>query len=155
MDSPEKIRRALDEDRVVDITTVGCSTGTPRKIEIWFFRVADGIYLTGAPGRPRSWYRNLVAQPAFTFHLKQSASADLDAIAKPIVDAGAREEILRELLTLLKPGIPAHWMPGLSEEARAATDASFEGIAADPEAVLPQWLAESPLVEVLLEDRTR
>jgi hypothetical protein len=39
-------------------------------------------------------------------------------------------------------------MPSLSEEARAATEKSFVVIAADPEAVLPQWLEESPLVEV-------
>lgn len=148
MEPIRRIRHALDHDRVVDITTIGRSTGSPRRIEIWFFRARGRIYLTGAPGPARSWYRNLVAHPAFTFHLKQSTRADLDATAHPIVDRESRKEILRELLAKLKPGFPADWMPSLSEEARAATEKSFVVIAADPEAVLPQWLEESPLVEV-------
>jgi hypothetical protein len=45
-------------------------------------------------------------------------------------------------------------MPGMSEAARAATDESFEAISSDPEAVLPTWLAESPLVEVRLSGRS-
>ena len=146
----ERTRQAVDQDRVIDITTIGCSSGAPRRIEIWFFRVAGRIYLTGAPGRRRNWYQNLLAHPAFTFHLKQSTQSDLDATAHPIVDHGSREKILRELLTQLKPGIPADWMPSLSDEARAATDQSFTVITADPEAVLLQWLDESPLVEVRL-----
>ena len=144
----KRIRDALEEDRVVDITTTGRLSGTPRRIEIWFFRARGCIYLTGAPGRRRSWYQNLVAEPALTFHLKQSARADLDATAFPIVDHESRVAILREVLAQLKPGIPADWMPGLSEEARAATNESFALISADPEAALPQWLDESPLVEV-------
>jgi hypothetical protein len=145
-----RIRDALDQDRVIDITATGCQSGAPRRIEIWFFRSNGRLYLTGAPGRRRSWYRNLVANPSFTFHLKQSARADLDATAHPIVDREAREPILRELIAQLKPGIPAEWMPGMSEAARTAADESFEAIASDPEAVLPTWLAESPLVEVRL-----
>ena len=151
MEAHQHIRHALDHDRVVDITTIGRSTGSPRRIEIWFFRARGRIYLTGAPGRPRSWYRNLVAHPTFTFHLKQSTAADLDATAHPIVEREPREEILREVLAQLKPGIPPEWMPSLSEQARAATDESFEMISADPAAVLPQWVEESPLVEVRVQ----
>jgi deazaflavin-dependent oxidoreductase (nitroreductase family) len=145
-----RIRNALDRDRVIDITTTGHKSGTPRRIEIWFFRAGGRLYLTGAPGRRRSWYRNLVAHPAFTFHLKQSAKADLDALAHPILDEESREAILRDVLAQLEPGIPADWMPGMSEQARAATDESFAMISKDPEAVLPLWLEESPLVEVRL-----
>jgi deazaflavin-dependent oxidoreductase (nitroreductase family) len=145
-----RIRDALDRDRVIDITTTGCTSGAPRRIEIWFFRADGRIYLTGAPGRKRSWYRNLVANPAFTFHLKQSTRADLAASAHPIVQNESREVILREVLAQLKPGIPADWMPGMSEEARTASDQSFVVIASDLEAALPAWLDESPLVEVRL-----
>ena len=76
--------------------------------------------------------------------------ADLEATAVPIVDREARTEIIREILAQLKPGVPAEWMPGMSEAARAATEESFVRIAADPEAVLSQWLDESPLVEIRL-----
>lgn len=146
----ERIRNALDQDRVIDITTTGRKSGAPRRIEIWFFRSGGRIYLTGAPGRRRSWYQNLIANPAFTFHLKQSTQADLDAIAHPIVDDEARQAILPGLIAQLEPGIPAEWMPGMSEAARAATDESFEAISSDPKSVLPTWLAKSPLVEVRL-----
>jgi hypothetical protein len=30
----------------------------------------------GQPGRPRSWYANFLANPAFTFHLKDSIQAE-------------------------------------------------------------------------------
>jgi deazaflavin-dependent oxidoreductase (nitroreductase family) len=146
-----RIRDALAQDRVIDITTTGRKSGAPRRIEIWFFRSGGRIYLTGAPGRRRSWYQNLVANPAFTFHLKQSTQADLDATAHPILDDEAREAILRELIAKLEPGFPAEWMPGMSKAARVATHESFEAIAADPEAVVPTWVAESPLVEVRLQ----
>lgn len=146
----QRIRDALDHDRVIDITTTGRSSGSPRRIEIWFFRALGQLYLTGAPGRRRSWYQNLVAHPDFTLHLKQSTQADLDATAHPIVDLESREEILRALLVQLNPGIPADWMPGMNEAARSATDQSFAVIARDPEAVLPQWIDESPLVEIRL-----
>src|SRR4051812_27381293 len=70
---------ALAQDRVIDITTIGRKTGEPRRIEIWFHRLDGRYYITGTPGRPRDWYANLVAQPGFTFHLKESATADLPA----------------------------------------------------------------------------
>ena len=148
MDS--RIRDALDRDRVIDITTTGRTTGAPHRIEIWFFRAGGHIYLTGAPGLKRDWYQNLVANPVFTFHLKQSTRADLEATAHPIVQEESREVILREVLAQLKPGIPADWMPGMSDEARTATNQSFIIIASDPEAALPAWLDQSPLVEIRL-----
>ncbi len=70
------LRAALANDRVVDITTRGRRSGAPRRTEIWFWRVGERLYLTGAPGRERRWCQNLEADPRFTLHLKQSARAD-------------------------------------------------------------------------------
>jgi hypothetical protein len=150
MDLPTAQQQALDNDRVIDITTTGRVSGSPRRIEIWFFNVAGELYLTGAPGQPRHWYRNLCANPEFTVHLKQSATADLMAIAEPVTEAPAREPILRAILNLFEPHIPAAWMPGRTDAERIQTEAMFAGIQADPEAVLPQWLAESPLIHIKL-----
>ena len=80
--SPD-IEQALAQDRVIDITTIGRKTGEPRRIEIWFHRIDGRYWITGTPGA-RSWYANLVAHPDFTFHLKESAQADLAAVATPI-----------------------------------------------------------------------
>lgn len=77
------IAQALAQDRVVDITTIGRTSGEPRRIEIWFEQLGDRYFITGTPGA-RGWYANLLANPDFTFHLKQSAQADLLAHARPV-----------------------------------------------------------------------
>lgn len=97
------VSRALAKDRTIDITTTGRRSGLPRRIETWFYRMDDEIYLTGSPGR-RDWYANLVQSPGFTFHLKQSVVADLPAIAAPITDPAEREAIFRRILRDLGGG---------------------------------------------------
>ncbi len=91
------VRRALAQDKVIDITTTGARTGRPRRTEIWFNRVGDRFYLTGSPGR-RDWYANLLADPAFTFHLKQSLKADLPAHAVPITDPAERRSVTSQIV---------------------------------------------------------
>jgi deazaflavin-dependent oxidoreductase (nitroreductase family) len=94
----ERVPLALSNDRTIDITTTGRSSGLPRRIETWFYRVDDQIYLTGSPGR-RDWYANLLANPDFTFHLKQSIGADLPAHAAPITDPEERRSIFERILS--------------------------------------------------------
>jgi hypothetical protein len=94
----ERVRQALANDRTIDITTIGRTSGLPRRIETWFFRVDDQIYLTGAPGR-RDWYANLLANSGFTFHLKQTVAADLPARAPPITDREERRAIFERILS--------------------------------------------------------
>jgi deazaflavin-dependent oxidoreductase (nitroreductase family) len=117
----EQIKRALAKDLVIDITTTGRKSGKPRRIEIWFHNLNGRLFITGVPGK-RGWYANLVANPEFTFHLKEGAHADLPARAVPITDAAQRREILSGILQHL----------GRSEELEA-------------------WIAGSPLVEVKLQ----
>jgi deazaflavin-dependent oxidoreductase (nitroreductase family) len=117
----ERIRRALEQDQTIDITTRGRKTGQPRRIEIWYHNVNGHIYISGLPGK-RSWYANLVANPVFTFHLKQSVQADLPAHARPIVDAMQRREIMSHIV-------------------------QTTGHTAD----LEKWVQESPLVEVTFD----
>ncbi|MEZ4731450.1 MAG: nitroreductase/quinone reductase family protein [Caldilineaceae bacterium] len=89
------IQQALDHDDTIDITTTGRKSGRPQRIEIWFRRVAGHTYITGTPG-PRDWYANLLEEPRFTFHLKQSLQADLPARAQPITDPAERRRILAD-----------------------------------------------------------
>jgi hypothetical protein len=93
----ESVRRALARDRTIDITTIGRTSGLPHRIETWFYRVDDRYYLTGSPGR-RDWYANLLTNPEFTFHLKQSVAADLPALADPITDPDERRAIFTKIL---------------------------------------------------------
>ena|SRR3712207_4213058 len=90
------IDQALNHDGLIDITTVGRKTGKPRKIEIAFHNFDGVLYLSGLPGK-RDWYANLVANPQFTVHLKQSTRADLPARAIPITDEAERRRVLSKI----------------------------------------------------------
>ncbi len=83
---------ALANDLVIDITTIGRTSGEPKRIEIWFHNVDDRYYITGRPG-PRSWYANVLANPAITFHLKQSTEADLDGAARAVTDPAEKRSV--------------------------------------------------------------
>jgi hypothetical protein len=115
----ERIQRALENDRTIDITTTGRNSGEPRRIEIWRYRYDGRIFLSGSPCT-RDWYANLLASPEFTFHLKGSIRADLPAIAHPITDEAERREVIAGILDDLGRG-----------------SRNFE-----------DWVARSPLVEV-------
>ena len=119
----DAIRRALQTDRLIDITTTGRQSGEPRRIEIGVYYLDGQLYLTGSPGR-RNWLANLVAQPRFTVHLKQGAKVDLPAFATPIFDAASRREVFGKLAARRSAGRPM-----------------------DIEA----WVARSPLVRVDLQ----
>lgn len=115
----ERIQRGIENDRTVDITTTGRSSGQPRRIEIWRYRYDGRTFLSGSPGT-RDWYANLRANPAFTFHLKGSAQADLTATARPITDQAERREVIQGILDDLGRGTGN----------------------------VDEWVARSPLVEV-------
>lgn len=108
----EEARQALARDRTIDITTIGRASGQPRRIEMAFHNLDGVIYITGTPGK-RDWYANLLAQPAFTFHLKESAAADLAARATPIADQETRRAIMTRILgNLGRSGDLDAWMAG-------------------------------------------
>ena len=93
----QTIKHALQNGLTCDITTVGRTSGQPRRIEIWYFVIDDRVYITGTPG-PRDWYANMLAAPHFTFHVKQGAQADLPARAIPIADAAERRRVIGAIM---------------------------------------------------------
>jgi deazaflavin-dependent oxidoreductase (nitroreductase family) len=93
----EVIERALQTDRLIDITTTGRKSGNPHRIEIAFHYLDEVVYISGLPGK-RDWYANMVANPEFTFHLKQSVQADIPAKATPVLADAPRREILTRIL---------------------------------------------------------
>jgi len=94
----QRVRAALTQGGVIDITTTGRRTGEPRRIEIVFHAFDGRVYISGFP-RPkkRSWLANLEAQPRFTFHLKGEVAADLAAVARPIAAEPERREVLAKV----------------------------------------------------------
>ena len=89
----ESVRRALEQDRTIDITTTGSLSGLPRRKEIWFHNLDGDLYITGMPGH-RHWYSNMLANPKLIFHLKRNAQADIPARATPVLDLAERRKIL-------------------------------------------------------------
>lgn len=90
-----KIKKALQEDPLVDITAIGRQTGQLRKFEIMLRRHAGKFYIAGQP-QPKGWYANMLANPAITLHLKQSVQADLPATAQPVLDEAERRLLFQE-----------------------------------------------------------
>jgi hypothetical protein len=99
----ERVKRALENDRTIDITTTGRNSGEPRRIEIWFYRYDGRIFLSGSPGT-RDWYANLLRKPELIFHLKGSVQVDLPALARPITDEDERREVIAGILEELGRG---------------------------------------------------
>ena len=117
----EETEKALETDRVIDITTTGRKSGEPRRTEIWFCNIDGSVYISGWPGK-RGWYPNMLANPAFTFHLKESFEADLEATAIAINDPDQRRRVITQIA------------------GRYGATASVE-----------EWVADSPLVRVELD----
>ena len=131
----ERLQRALaitpsspPSARTVDITTIGAKTGRERRIEIWFYRVHDEIYLTTQPAS-RSWYANLLQHPQFTFHLKNSVRADLAATAAPVLDRKCRLRVFKAIVSDLNQ--PRH-----------------RAYISQPVQPVEEWIAGSPLMQV-------
>jgi deazaflavin-dependent oxidoreductase (nitroreductase family) len=117
-------------ERTIDITTLGARSGIPRRVEVWFHRVDGRWYVTGMP-RPRSWYANLCANPRFIVHLKHGVTADLPATAVA-VDEPTRRRVITAVLDLQnRPDIAVR----VSQRQN-----------------LDDWLAHSPLVEIVFDD---
>lgn len=128
---PEPLTVSLDapiRDRLVDITTIGAWTGTPRRIEIMFHALDGAAYLTGTPG-PRSWRANLLHQPQLTVHAKGADARDYHAIAQPISDHDQRARLL--------PLLVAEIVRLYEREGDVPSLPPSE-----------EWIADSPLVRV-------
>ena len=114
----QQLAEGLKQDRTIDITTIGRTTGAKRRIEIWFFNIDGRIYITGSPGT-RGWYANMLANPKITFHLKCTVQRDIPGRAYPVTDTKERQRVLLAIFDEL-----------------------------DGDRDLDMWITRSPLVEV-------
>ena len=108
------VAEALANDLVIDITTIGRSSGEAKRIEIWFHNVDDRYYITGRPG-PRSWYANVLANPVIVFHLKESTEADLEGTARAVTDADEKRSVFlsaKKLSEYINEGNVQEWVDG-------------------------------------------
>ena len=80
---------------------------------------------------PRSWYANLRANPGLTVHLKHGVRADLSATVVP-ADDETRQRVIPAIVALQDQS-------GLSIRVTRQN--------------LDDWLARSPLVEIVFDDK--
>lgn len=89
-------RTALFRSQVIDLTTTGRRSGSPRRIEIFLHERAGQLFITGMPrtGRTRDWIHNIGAEPHVTVHLKKGVVADVPATARIITDPVERRPLI-------------------------------------------------------------
>lgn len=78
--------------RTINLTTFGRTTGLPRRIEIWWFRVGDRFVITGTPGR-RDWVANIMANPRVIVHVD---GMDIETTVSVITDKEQRLEVFKQ-----------------------------------------------------------
>ena len=93
----DDVRKAIETDRLIDITTTGRKSGKPHRREVNLRQLEGQPYLSNAPG-PRDWAANLFANSEFTYHLKQSLQCDLRARADVVRDPVEKRELLHRIL---------------------------------------------------------
>ncbi len=88
MTEPE-VRAELAATQTVDLTTYGRKSGSPSRIEIWWFHVEDRFIITGTPGK-RDWFANVLADPRVIVH---TGSGDFAGRATPVEDLQFRRSV--------------------------------------------------------------
>ena len=83
-----------------------------------FYRALGRTYLcSGAGGSATDWHANLLANPSFTFHLKNGVRADLSARATPVTDPAERQAVLEAIVAdLNQPHDPGTIRPTRLED---------------------------------------
>jgi len=88
---------AIKADRLVDITTIGRKTGRCFRKEVLLRQLDGHPYLSHTVGF-RDWVANLLVNPEFIYHLKESIQRDLEARAVEITDVDQKRVLLTRLL---------------------------------------------------------
>jgi deazaflavin-dependent oxidoreductase (nitroreductase family) len=76
------------------VTTTGRRTGASHRIEIWYARDGDTVYLLSGGGRSSDWVRNLSADPAVLVDL----DGNVRAASARILDEGDEAEHAKSLV---------------------------------------------------------
>ena len=94
------VQAELAHGQLVDITTHGRKSGSPRRVELVFHNVDGRIVISGRPGFPRGWVANLKADPRMTLHLKGRLVADIPAQGRVVTEVAERERLLAPIARL-------------------------------------------------------
>jgi deazaflavin-dependent oxidoreductase (nitroreductase family) len=78
------------------LTTTGRITGSPHRIEIWFARDGDTIYLLAGDGDRSDWVRNLMVSPTVVLEIGDRKRTTTARVVQrdSEADAAARKALL-------------------------------------------------------------
>ncbi|MFP5326312.1 MAG: nitroreductase family deazaflavin-dependent oxidoreductase [Acidimicrobiia bacterium] len=85
----------MADDDYCYLTTTGRRTGEPHRIEIWYARDGERLYLLSGAGRRSDWVRNLEANNEVSVEVDGERR---DATARVLDDSGVEEARARQLL---------------------------------------------------------
>ena len=88
------------DDDFCYVTTTGRRTGRPHRIEIWYARAADTLYILAGGGRRSDWVRNVEANSSVTVELDGVAHA---ATARVVAGQGEEGEARRLVFEKYQP----------------------------------------------------
>ena len=84
------------------LTTTGRVTGTPHRIEIWFARDGDTIYMLAGDGDRSDWVRNLMVSPTVVLEIGDRKRTTTGRVVERGTEADAAAR--RALLAKYQPG---------------------------------------------------
>jgi len=91
----------IDGHSVIDLTTVGRATGKPHRIEIWFARHEDTLYLLSGGGDRSDWVKNLQQDPEVVVH---AGGVDMAGRARVVDDPAEMERARTVVFDKYQPG---------------------------------------------------
>ena len=71
------------------LTTTGRITGSPHRIEIWFVREGDTIYMLAGDGERSDWVRNLMVSSAIVLEIGERKRTTTGRVLERGTDADA------------------------------------------------------------------
>ena len=63
--------KAIADEQVLQLTTVGRTTGLPREIEIWFVVCRERFYLFAETRESAGWVKNIMRNPTVAVRVAQ------------------------------------------------------------------------------------
>ncbi len=78
---------ALSSEKFLYLTTIGCQTGLPREIEIWFVAAGDRYYVLAEGRRNANWVRNIERTPQVRVRIAATTFAAKAAVLDHARDA--------------------------------------------------------------------
>lgn len=84
----------LTADAYCYLTTTGRRSGRPHRIEIWYAREGNTLYMLSGGGRSSDWVRNLVADPAVLVEI----DGDEHPARARVLESGDEAERARSLV---------------------------------------------------------